>query len=85
MFADDTTVAIRGNNIEGLSYKCESCIRPLKQKVHKKWLNINFDKPEFKLFTNRLHQIDDSFISIVCPKHLNLQSFCINFEIFYRN
>ena len=63
LFADDTTVAIRDNNIENLSSKCNTVLELLNSWSIKNRLTINFDKTEFMISCNSEHEVDDCFLS----------------------
>ena len=64
LFADDLTVAMRDNNIEALSHKCNIVLDILNTSPTKNRLTINIEITKFIIFSNREHQIDDSSISI---------------------
>ena len=58
LFADDTTVAKRDDNIENISSKCNTVLEILNSWSTKNRLTINFEKTEFIIFSNREHEID---------------------------
>ena len=59
-----TIFAIRDNNIENISSKCNTVLELLNIWSIKNRLTINYDKTEFMIFSNREHEVEDSFISI---------------------
>ena len=64
LFADDTTVVIRDNNIEISSSKYNVVQKFLNNWSIKNRLTINFDKTEFMMVSNLEYEKDDSFSSI---------------------
>ena len=63
-FADDTTLACKDDNIEALAYKCNVVLDLLNKWFIRNGFTIKFDKTEFMIFSNRVHLVADSFISI---------------------
>ena len=64
LFADDKTVAIRDNNTENVTSKCNTVLELLNSWSIENRLKISFDKTEFMIFSNHQHEVDDYFLRI---------------------
>ena len=61
LFADNTTVAIKDDNFENLSSKCNTVLELLDSWSMRNRLTINFEKTESMMFSNGEHEVDNSF------------------------
>ena len=89
LFADDTTVAIRDNNIENLTSKCNTVLELLNGWSIKNRLATNFDETDFIIISNREYEVDDFSLSIdqkpiQSVKDYNFLGFLIDDKLYFR-